>query len=100
MSDYEVGYGKPPKHSRFKKGFAANPKGRPKRQAPNVGKAIKGVLDAPVEYREGGHKKKAARREVAVKRHLKRALEGDIASAAALLEFQDAGAAGWRQNQA
>ena len=37
MSDYEVGYGKPPKHARFKKGFAANPKGRPKRQPPNVG---------------------------------------------------------------
>ena len=28
--DYEVGYGKPPKATRFKKGQSGNPKGRPK----------------------------------------------------------------------
>ncbi|NHK26376.1 hypothetical protein FF098_000480 [Parvularcula flava] len=28
--DYEIGYGKPPAHSRFKKGQSGNPKGRPK----------------------------------------------------------------------
>lgn len=31
MADkYEVGYGKPPKHTRFPKGRSGNPKGRPK----------------------------------------------------------------------
>jgi len=30
--DYDVGYGKPPKHSRFKKGQSGNPKGRPKKR--------------------------------------------------------------------
>jgi hypothetical protein len=28
--DYEVGYGKPPKHTRFAKGASGNPSGRPK----------------------------------------------------------------------
>lgn len=28
--DYDVGFGKPPKHSRFKKGKSGNPRGRPK----------------------------------------------------------------------
>ena len=28
--DYEIGYGKPPEHSRFQKGWSANPAGRPK----------------------------------------------------------------------
>jgi hypothetical protein len=28
--EYEVGYGKPPKHSRFKKGKSGNPQGRSK----------------------------------------------------------------------
>jgi hypothetical protein len=27
--DYEVGYGKPPRHSRFVKGQSGNPRGRP-----------------------------------------------------------------------
>ena len=31
MADYDVGYRKPPKHSRFKKGESGNPRGRPKR---------------------------------------------------------------------
>lgn len=29
-SSYEVGYGKPPKHSQFAKGKSGNPRGRPK----------------------------------------------------------------------
>jgi Family of unknown function (DUF5681) len=91
MSDYEVGYGKPPKDGRFKKGVSANPKGRPKRQPPDVGEVVKDVLDSSVEFREGGRKKKAPRREVAIKRHLERALEGDIASAAALLKIRALG---------
>ena len=31
-SDYETGFGKPPKHSQFKKGQSGNPKGRPKKR--------------------------------------------------------------------
>jgi hypothetical protein len=27
--DYEVGYGKPPRHTRFKSGQSGNPRGRP-----------------------------------------------------------------------
>ena len=27
--DYDVGYGKPPRHTRFKKGQSGNPRGRP-----------------------------------------------------------------------
>ena len=30
--DYEVGYGRPPKKTQFKKGQSGNPKGRPKRR--------------------------------------------------------------------
>lgn len=33
-SDYEVGFGKPPKHGQFKKGHSGNPKGRPSKLMP------------------------------------------------------------------
>jgi hypothetical protein len=95
MSDYEVGYGKPPKATQFKKGTSPNPKGRPKRKPGAVGDVIKDVLNTPVEYREGGQTKNAPRRELALKRHLKRAVEGNVASAAAVLKLR-AQAAGKR----
>jgi hypothetical protein len=53
-SDYEVGYGKPPEATQFKRSTSANPKGRPKRKPGIVGDVIKDVLKASVEYREGG----------------------------------------------
>lgn len=31
--DYRVGYGRPPQHTRWKKGQSGNPKGRPKRSS-------------------------------------------------------------------
>ncbi|WP_298309125.1 DUF5681 domain-containing protein [uncultured Erythrobacter sp.] len=40
--DYEIGYGKPPKHTRFKKGHSGNPAGRP-RGAKNK-KPPKGIM--------------------------------------------------------
>jgi hypothetical protein len=88
MSDRKVGYGNPPEHSRFKKGVSANPKGRPKRQPTEVGEVIKGVMNARVEYREGSRTRKATRRELSVRRYLKRALEGDIGAAEALLKLR------------
>ncbi len=33
-SDYEIGFGKPPKHGQFKKGESGNPKGRPRKLIP------------------------------------------------------------------
>ena len=61
MTDYEVGYGKPPKHSRFKKGVSPNPEGRRKRKPLPAGDIINDALNAPAEYRERGKTKKATR---------------------------------------
>ena len=88
MSDYEVGYGKTPRHSRFKAGGSGNPKGRPKRTRLEVREIVKEVLNARVEYREGGRPRKASRRELSIRRHLKRAVKGDVASAKALLQLR------------
>jgi Family of unknown function (DUF5681) len=58
MAKSEVGYGKPPKHSRFKTGISGNPRGRPKRRPTAAGEIINNVLNAVTEYREGGPNKK------------------------------------------
>ena len=74
----------PPKHSRFKKGVSGNLAGRPpnrKRKAQLVRHIISKVLNTSTTYREGGRTKRASRLELALKRLVISALEGDEKSA-------------------
>lgn len=45
--DYEIGYGKPPKHSQFKKGQSGNSKGRPKKRK-SIQELIQEELDTEI----------------------------------------------------
>ena len=45
--DHDAGYGKPPRHSRFKKGQSGNPKGRPK-GGRNFSTDVKATLEEPI----------------------------------------------------
>ena len=58
--EYEVGFGKPPKHSQFKKGCSGNPFGRPVKDIPTFKTKIDLLTDIvlselsrPVEVKEG-----------------------------------------------
>ena len=54
---YEVGYGKPPKDTQFRKGASGNPGGRPRKRLPgmqNVGKAFGKVFAKQVPANLGG----------------------------------------------
>ena len=84
MSD-KSGSRNPPKHSRFKKGVSGNPKGRPKRRKGQlVSHIISKVQNTPTAYREGGRTKLASRLELALKKLVNGALEGDARTAAEL----------------
>src|SRR5690348_4251697 len=65
-SDYEVGYGKPPRHTRFPKGQSGNPRGRPK-GAKNFKILLSEALDEPVAVTENGGRRKVTKREAIVK---------------------------------
>src|SRR5215472_13361203 len=63
--DYEVGYGKPPRHTRFKKGQSGNPRGRP-RDSKNLKTLLNDALDEPVVVTEEGRRRKITKREAIV----------------------------------
>jgi Family of unknown function (DUF5681) len=88
MSDYEVGYKKPPLDSRFKAGNRANPRGRGRRKKLTEAEILKNVMNSPVEFRERGKLKRAPRIELVVRRHAAAALKGDAGAAAMLLELR------------
>jgi hypothetical protein len=86
--DYEVGYGKPPKSTRFKAGVSGNPKGRPKRETWDVGEIVEEILNAPIRYRERGRNKTASREEVTLRLLIERAVAGDVPSADLLMKVR------------
>jgi hypothetical protein len=88
MSSDEVGYGRPPQKSRFKRGVSGNPKGRPKRKPLAAGDIVNKVLNASAEYRERGQTKKATRRELTLRNYVRLALKGDVKAAEILLRLR------------
>src|SRR5580704_3540027 len=88
MSDYDVGYGKPPKHAQFKKGVCPNPHGRGKRRDLTIAEILNKVLNARTDFRERGKLKKASRIELSIRRFAALATKGDVVSAAWLLKMR------------
>ncbi|WP_137703352.1 DUF5681 domain-containing protein [Marimonas lutisalis] len=84
--DYEVGYGKPPKHSRFKKGQSGNPKGRPK-AAKGLLASVKRELDSKITVREAGGEVSISKAAAMAKRLVANALQGDLKALLALLKL-------------
>jgi len=75
-SEYEVGFGKPPKGHRFKSGKSGNPRGRRKMSA-NIWNALYGALDDKIRTTKGRQSKKLSSAEVYVRLQTDRALRGD-----------------------
>ena len=82
--DYQVGYGRPPLHSRFKPGQSGNPKGRPK-QSRNLRTIVKQVLSEDMQIREGGRLRRMSAMEAVVRTIRARAFKGDPKALASLI---------------
>ena len=84
--DYEVGYGKPPKHTRFQPGQSGNPRGRPK-GTKNLKTDLMEELGEKILVREGDHARQVSKQRALVKALLTRALKGDVRAANLLLSM-------------
>ena len=80
-SNDQVGYGRPPAKSQFKKGTSGNPRGRPK-HAKNMKTIIREALTSPVTVREGERT-----RRVPKMRQIEAALKGDEKAAITALKM-------------
>lgn len=76
-SSYEVGFGKPPKQTRFRPGTSGNPAGRPKGKR-NLATVLEKSLQEKVVINENGNRKVVTKLEAAVKQLVNKAAGGDL----------------------
>ena len=76
-STYDVGYGKPPKNARFRKGKSGNPKGRPSGTR-NLATVLQEALKETVIISDNGVRRTVTKLELAVHQLVNKAAEGDL----------------------
>jgi len=74
--NYDVGYGKPPKHAQWKKGQSGNPEGG-RRRPTDVAALTAQLLSKRVVVRSGKTTKRVTRLEQILSRLIEKALQGD-----------------------
>lgn len=86
VGDYEVGYGKPPRHSQFKKGQSGNPNGRLKRSpVEDLRPLLDSILAEPVTVRENGRTRTMTTLESMLQIQMANALNGSKPAVRALI---------------
>ena len=83
--EYEVGYGKPPRNTRFKTGEAsANPRGRPRK---NLAASPAAGLNKKVVVTENGRRRKIAVREAITSQLINKSATADLRAIKILLDL-------------
>jgi len=85
-ADYEVGYGKPPRHTRFAKGQSGNPRGRPA-GAKNLRTLLSEALNETVLVTENGGRRKVTKRQAIITQLVNRSATADFRALKILLDI-------------
>jgi hypothetical protein len=84
---YEVGKGRPPLATRWKRGQSGNPRGRP-RGTKNLVTFLADALNEKLEIQERGKTRPITAREAIIKRIVHEALKGNLKAANLLLGYE------------
>jgi hypothetical protein len=84
--DYEVGYGKPPRHTRFKKGQSGNPRGRPS-GSKNLSTLVIEALNELVVVAENGGRRKITKRQAIITQLVNQSAKADWRATKILLDI-------------
>lgn len=88
-SDYQVGYGKPPRSTRWKPGQSGNPRGRPK-GSKSLASIYNKIMQQRVEIQEHGRIIRISMWEAILRKLRQNALKGDFKAIAFLLAQEPA----------
>jgi hypothetical protein len=87
--DYEIGYGRPPEATRWKKGQSANPGGQSSRGSIDDAETIRKLLLTPVKVTVNGVPKRLPALEVILEQLSNKAIAGDRRARAAYLRWRE-----------
>lgn len=88
VSDYAVGYKRPPQHTRFKKGQSGNPGGRRKQSSAAQENDREAVLSQPLTITFQGKRVRVTARRALYHTLLTLALKGDLRAMALLMKYE------------
>ena len=81
---YKVGRGKPPLHSRFKKGQSGNPRGPRPKDLPAL---LVRALDEPVTVTTDGHRRQITKREAVIAQLVDKSTGADLRATKMLIDM-------------
>jgi Family of unknown function (DUF5681) len=88
FGEYAVGYGRPPKETRFAPGRSGNPRGRPK-AVPTVGAILRSIIQQKIAVTENGKTRRLPALEVLLRRLVNNAMRGDAKALKLMVSFLD-----------
>lgn len=90
--DYEVGYGKPPKHAQFKKGQSGNPSGKAKKEA-SWQATLEKILNTKMSVTKNGQQVQMNKLEAALEMLVQKAMQGSHQHLKLLMQITEIGEA-------